>query len=105
MNVYDVLLMAFLALFFVYHTQVFSTSSNSNIAKLMFVLGIPTIILALIKCVPILIKFINHQNVSNLSASTCTVEILLALYIFVTLLNTYKQSQELKNPVIKSTTL
>ena len=71
----------------------------------MFVLGIPTIILALIKCVPILIKFINHQNVSNLSASTCTVEILLALYIFVTLLNTYKQSQELKNPVIKSTTL
>lgn len=104
-DVYDVTLTAILTLFLVYYTQVFSTSSNSNIVKLMFLFGIPGIILASVKCIPVIVKFLNHQDVSMVSISTCTVEMLLSIYILLTLVESYRQLQKSHEPVIRSVTL
>lgn len=104
-DIYGVILTAFLTLFLVYHTQVFSTSSNSNIVKLMFLFGIPGIMLSLVKCVPVIVKFINHQAVGIVSVSTCTMELLLSIYILLILIESHRQLQKSHEPVIRSVTL
>ncbi len=104
-DIYDVALTAVLALFLVYHTQIFSTSSNSNIVKLLFLFGIPGIILSFVKCIPVIIKFINHQTVSMISISTCALEMLISFYILAMLAEAYRQLQKSHEPVIRSVTL
>jgi hypothetical protein len=104
-DVYEVALAALITFFLVYHTQVFSTSSDSNIVKLMFLFGTPAIILSLIKCVPVIIKFINNQTVSAVSISTCSLEALISIYILLVLIEAQRQLQKSHEPVIRSVTL
>lgn len=102
---YEVALTALLTFFLVYQTQVFSTSSESNIVKIMFLFGIPGIILAMVKCIPVVIKFINNQAVSEVFASTSTLELLIAVYILLMLAEAHRQMQKSHEPVIRSVTL
>ena len=94
-DVYDIALTAFLALFFLYYTQVYSTSSERNIVKLTVFYGLPAFALMLIKCVPVMIKCLNHSaELSNAKISTCAMEAAVSFYAFVVVIEAFKQISE-----------
>lgn len=101
-DVYEISLTAGLSLFLVYNTQIFSTSSTSNNTKLLFFFGIPSIILTACHCVPSVINYFVNHNISEVSASTCMVELLLAAYILLILAEAHKQIHEPKEPDVRS---
>ncbi len=91
-DIYDITFTASLALFFLYYTQVFSTSSKSNIAKLVLGIGVPSVILMLTKCVPLMINYINDSSlVTNVQSSTCIMESLVGIFIALAVIDAYKQ--------------
>lgn len=91
-DVYEVALIAFVSLFTLYHTQVFATSSNSNIIKKMFAFGMPSILLILSKSIPVIIKyFVRGYNISDLDISVSVLELLIAIYIIGILIECRKQ--------------
>ena len=94
-DVYDIALTAFLALFFLYYTQVYSTSSERNIVKSIVLYGLPAFALMLIKCVPVMIKFLNHsQELSNAQIATCAMESAISFYALVVVIEAFKQISE-----------
>lgn len=101
-DVYDVVLTGFFMLFFVYYTQIFATSSESNIIKLLFAFGIPAVLLSCVKSLPVITRFLQGENVGLATASTCTMEILMAIYILVTLAEAYAQPHREKPPEVRS---
>ena len=104
-NVYEVGLTSFLALFMVYHTQVFATSSNYNIIKQMFIFGMPSILLILANSVPVIIKYLRGYDVSDLAISVSSLQILIALYIVGVLAESYKQINAPQEPEVRSITI
>ncbi len=99
---YDVALVSAMSLFLIYYTQVFSTASGANISKLMFVFGIPSIILAFTKCTPIILRYIKHRQVLPVSIATNALEFFMAIFIFLNLIEICKQNEKSDEPVIKS---
>ena len=94
-DVYDIALTAFLALFFLYYTQVYSTSSERNIVKLTIFYGLPAFALMLIKCVPVMINCLNHSaELSNAQVSTCAMEAAVSFYALVVVIEAFKQISE-----------
>ncbi|MBR0423551.1 MAG: hypothetical protein IJJ04_02795 [Clostridia bacterium] len=108
-NPYEVVAAAFVSLFLLYNTQVFSTSSNINIIKIMFVFGIPAIILASINGCYRLLEIKLNYSVAKTSNSapvaTSILQLFLAAYILFTLIDAYIQYDKSNDPVIKSVTL
>lgn len=102
---YEVSLVAALALFLVYNTQVFSTASKSNISKLLFVFGIPSIILSFIHCVPAILKYIAGKEVTAVALSSGMVEFFLGIYAFLILVDAYGQIDKSEEPEIRSVTI
>lgn len=102
---YEVSLVAALALFLVYNTQVFSTSSKSNISRLLFVFGIPCIILSFIHCVPIILNYVGGKDVTDVAIASGMVEFSLGLYAFLTLLDVYSQIGKSEEPEVRSVTI
>jgi len=94
-DIFDITLTALLSLFFVYYTQVFATCSKLNIVKLLIGLGIPSILLTLVKCVPVFINFANdYQKVSSVLLSTCAMESAVAFYVMIVVIDTYQQARK-----------
>ena len=94
-DVYDIALTAFLALFFLYYTQVYSTSSERNIVKSVVLYGLPAFALMLIKCVPVMIKCLNHSDdLTNAQVSTCAMEAAVSFYALVVVIEAFKQISE-----------
>lgn len=105
-NPYEVVAAAFVSLFLIYNTQVFSTSSNINIIKIMFVFGIPAIILTSINGLYKALEIIrNHTLLNSVSSATSILQLLLAVYILFTLIDAHIQYDKSNDPVIKSVTL
>lgn len=101
-NIYDITLTALLSLFFVYYTQVFATCSKLNIVKLLIGLGIPSVLLAFVKCTPVIINFVkDSQSVSEISLSTCSMEGAVAIYIIFVIIDVYTQIFKKSNVDIK----
>ncbi len=102
-NIYEILLQSLIALFLIYHTQVFSTSSNGNIVKLLYLFGIPAIVTACIKSLPILIDAVRNQTISNqVTVATSALEFTLAIYIVLILIEAQVQSNKASKPGIKT---
>ena len=102
-DIYDITLTALLSLFFVYYTQVFATCSKFNIVKLLIGLGIPSVLLAFVKCIPVIINFVkDSQSVSEISLSTCTMEGVVAIYILLVIIDTYTQISKKSEVCVKS---
>lgn len=101
-NPYEVVAAAFVSLFLIYNTQVFSTSSNINIIKVMFIFGIPAIILTFINGISTIITATERTGVNY---STTMLQMSLAVYILITLIDAYIQYDKSNDPVIKSVTL
>lgn len=94
-DIYDIALTAFLALFFLYYTQVYSTSCERNIVKLTVFYGLPAFALMLIKCVPVMIKCLNHsEELSNAQVSTCALEAAISFYVLIVVIEAFKQISE-----------
>ncbi len=102
---YEVSLVAAMSLFLVYNTQVFSTSSKSNISKLLFVFGIPCVILSFTHCVPIILKYINGHDITAVAISSGMVEFSLGIYAFLILIDIYRQLDKYEEPEVRSVTL
>lgn len=91
-DIYDIAFTSFLSLFFLYYTQVFSTSSKANITKLLIGIGIPSVILMFTKCVPVFIKYANDYNsLPRVQLYTCIMETFIAIHIAATVFETCKQ--------------
>ena len=96
-NIYNISLTAFLSLFSLYYTQVFSTSSKQNIIKLIVGFGIPAVVLSVARCIHALIYVIGNKYVSytfvmsDVELSTCAMEAALAVYIFLVILEVHRQ--------------
>lgn len=89
---YDIALTALFALFFLYFTQVFFTSSKLNITKLLIGLGLPTVTLACVKCIPIAIRILtDRSNLSDVAISDCFMESFAALFILFVVFEINKQ--------------
>ena len=101
-NPYEVVAAAFVSLFLVYNTQVFSTSSNINIIKMMFVFGLPAIILTFINGFS---TITTTAELAGVNYNANILQLLLALYILITLIDTHIQYDKSNDPVIKSVTL
>ena len=101
-DVFEVISAALLALFIIYYTQVFSTSSNANIFKLVYLTGIPAIISCTISCMPSVIKILQHQEISSVVSATTYLQLAIALHILITLIDFKKQYEKNNNPLIKS---
>ena len=94
-DIYEILLKSLLALFLIYHTQIFSTSSNANIVKLLYLFGIPAIVTACIRALPVLIETVkNHAISSQVSVATAALEFTLAIYILLVLVEAQVQSNK-----------
>ena len=105
-NPYEVVAAAFVSLFLIYNTQVFSTSSNINIIKIMFVFGIPAIILTFINGFSTILKIMNNNAlIGNLSSTASILQLFLALYILFTLIDAHVQYDKSNDPIVKSVTL
>ncbi len=102
---YEVALVAALALFSVYNTQIFSTSSKSNISRLLFVFGIPCIVLSFIHCIPVIIRYIGGADVTAVAISSSMVEFSIGLYAFLMLLDVYSQIDKFEEPEVRSVTI
>ncbi len=102
---YEVSLVAVLALFLVYSTQVFSTSSKSNISKLLFVFGIPCIILSFMHCVPVILNYFGGKDVTDVAIFSGMVEFSLGLYAFLILLDVHKQIGKSEEPAVRSVSI
>ena len=101
-NPYEVVAAAFVSLFLIYNTQVFSTSSNMNIIKMMFVFGLPAIILTFINGFSVITTTVERAGVNY---NTTMLQMFLALYILITLIDAHIQYDKSNDPVIKSVTL
>lgn len=101
----EVSLVALMALFLVYNTQVFSTASKSNISKLLFVFGIPCVILAFAHCIPVIIGSISGKDVTAVALSSGMVELSLGIYALLILIDIYKQIDKCEEPRIRSVTV
>lgn len=101
----EVSLVAVMALFLVYNTQVFSTASKSNISKLLFVFGIPCVILSFAHCVPVILGYIGGGSVTDVAISSSMVEFSLGLYAFLILLDVYGQIGKSEEPEVRSVTI
>lgn len=96
-DIYDITLTAFSALFFLYYTQVFSTSSNLNILKLIIGFGIPTVILSFMKSSLIAINYsVNPSLVSKVELSTVNMQFFVAIYIIFVLIDAVKEMKKSK---------
>lgn len=102
---YEVSLVAVMSLFLVYNTQVFSTSSKSNISKLLFVFGIPSVILSFTHCVPVILQYITGASVTAVAVSSGMVEFSLGIYALLILIDIYKQLDKYEEPEVRSVTL
>lgn len=102
---YEVIAAALTSLFLVYYTQVFSTSSNLNILKLMFVFGMPSVLFSVLNSISIIHKMQISENISAVTQSTFYTQIFLSLFIIFVLIDAYMQYQKRNEPVIKSITI
>ncbi len=102
---YEVSLVAVMSLFLVYNTQIFSTSSKSNISKLLFVFGIPSVILSFTHCIPIILKYVRGCDITAVTISSGMVEFSLGIYAFLVLIDIYKQLDKYEEPDVRSVTL
>lgn len=94
-DIYDITFTALLSLFFLYYTQVFSTCSKLNIVKLLVGLGTPTVVLMFVKCVPIIVEYIQKSDkVTAVGISTASMEAVAGIYIGLVLWDTMKQITE-----------
>ena len=95
-NVYNIALTAFLALFFLYYTQVFSTSSKMNIIKLMVGLGVPAVLLAIPRWINAMIQLLGNSKgeLSDVELSTCTMEAVVSVYIVLVMIDICRQIQD-----------
>lgn len=99
-NVYDICLTGFLALFFVYYTQVFATCSERNIVKTILAIGVPCIALNMTKAFPIFVKYIqDSRSVKDVSLATCTMETLVIIFIIALIVEVNSQVKNAKNNV------
>lgn len=101
----EVSLVAVMALFLVYNTQVFSTASKSNISRLLFVFGIPCVILSFAHCVPVIIGYVCGNSITNVAISSGMVEFSLGLYALLLLIDVYNQIDKYEEPEVRSLTL
>ena len=101
-NPYEVVAAAFVSLFLIYNTQVFSTSSNINVIKIMFIFGIPAVILTFINGISTIITATERTGVNY---NTSMLQMSLAVYILITLIDAHIQYDKSNDPVIKSVTL
>lgn len=102
-DTYDIALTALFALFFLYYTQVFFTSSKLNITKLLIGLGLPTVALALVKCIPIVVCLFNDfSNLSAVSISDCFMEGFAALFVLLVVIESGKQISESSKACVKN---
>ncbi len=104
-NIVEVSMTAMLALFFVYHTQVFSTSSKANITKLMFIFGMPSVILICSHCIPVMINYFHGNETATLTLATCTLKLLIAVYIALHIHDAYRQIEKADEPEVKSVSI
>ena len=95
-NVYNIALTSFLALFFLYYTQVFSTSSKLNIVKLMVGLGVPAVLLAIPRWIIAFINVMSNQinGMSDAELSTCGMEAVVSIYIILVMVDICSQIKE-----------
>ena len=102
-DIYDITLTALLSLFFVYYTQVFATCSKLNIVKLLIGLGIPSVLLTVSKCVPVIINFANDfQSVSEVLLSNCAMEGAVSIYIVLVVIDVYTQAFKKSEKCVKT---
>ena len=104
-NGYEVIAAALTSLFLVYYTQVFSTSSNLNIIKLMFIFGMPSVLFSVLNAISVIHKMRTNENISAVTQSTFYTQIFLSLFIIFVLIDAYRQYQQRNEPVIKSITI
>lgn len=89
---YNVALKSFMVLFTFYHTQLFVTATDKNILKRLFAFGIPSIVLAIMYNIPVLIQAISDpQSLGMRTISSASMELILAIYITSILIGVYNQ--------------
>lgn len=95
-DIYDISLTAFLALFFLYYTQVYSTASKRNIIKLLISFGIPAFVLAFAKCIPTAIRYIGDYSdlPTKIEFATFIMESAAGLYVLMVVIEAFKQISE-----------
>ncbi len=99
-NVYDICLTGFLALFFVYYTQVFATCSDRNIVKTILSIGISCIALNITKAFPVFIKYIqDSRSVKDVYLATCTMETLVIIFIITLIVEVNSQIKNSRNNI------
>ncbi|MBP3320173.1 MAG: hypothetical protein J6K87_00795 [Clostridia bacterium] len=97
-DIYDICLTGFLALFFVYYSQIFATSSDSNIIKKLLMTGVPCIGFNIIKSAPVFINYLkDSSSVKPVSLATCTMETLVVMYIIFVIINIKSQIDSKNN--------
>ena len=95
-NIYDITLTAFSALFFLYYTQVFSTSSNLNIVKLIIGFGAATVILTAMKTTNYYNMIKGSSVVNEVESTTLNLQDMIAIYIFFVVIYAYGEIRKSK---------
>lgn len=101
-NPYVILSTGLLTLFMIYFTQTFATSTKANNIKILFVLGLPLILLSLAANVPVILKIFTQGIFVESAVAGATLEILIAIYILFTLITAYRQVENKDQKVIKA---
>ena len=99
---YVVLSTGFLTLFMIYFTQTFATSTKANNIKLLFMLGLPLVLFSLSANVPVILKIWTQGVFVASVVATATIEILLVIYVLLTLITAYRQLENKDQKVIKA---
>ena len=89
-----------LTLFMLYYTQTFATSTKTNNVKVLFVFGLPLLMLGFCPTIPILLQTWTGTVFAHSTIATACVVLLLSVYVLATLLTAYKQSES-EQKVIK----
>lgn len=97
-DICDFIAVSSLMLFMLYYTQVFATSSNSNITKILFLFGAPSVIFSTIAYLPIVIT----SNASESVVASSALQFVLALYILAVMLDAQCQCKNHTPQVIKA---
>lgn len=99
---YVVITTGLFALFMVYYTQTFATTTESNNLKILFVFGLPTILFSAVTNTPVILNAIFKNDFVESALATSVLEIIFAIYILLTFLEAQKQIENHKETVIIS---
>ncbi len=87
---YEVFEICFWSMFLTYYTQIFARSTESNNTKLLFIFGLPAILITLSARIHIILNF---GNFSSTALASAVLEILLSVHVLITLIEAYAQNQ------------